>query len=80
MTKSSLWNALVAFQKYPFHTATGPPFVYEEETDAEADELIEKTTEAVGADEVSEPLEEKPIPKKRGGRKIFEKNKCLVTT
>ena len=24
-----LWNVVIAFQKYPFHTASGLPFVYE---------------------------------------------------
>lgn len=29
MSEDKLWEAVVAFQNYPFHTATGLPFVYE---------------------------------------------------
>lgn len=29
MSEDNLWDAVVAFQKYPFHTVTGLPFVYE---------------------------------------------------
>lgn len=29
MREDKLWAAVVAFQNYPFHTATGLPFVYE---------------------------------------------------
>lgn len=29
MNEDKLWNAVIAFQNYPFHTATGLPFVYE---------------------------------------------------
>lgn len=29
MNERALWNAVVAFQKYPFHTITGLPFTYE---------------------------------------------------
>ena len=29
MSESKLWEAVIAFQKYPFHTATGLPFTYE---------------------------------------------------
>lgn len=29
MSEEKLWDAVVAFQNYPFHTATGVPFVYE---------------------------------------------------
>lgn len=29
MSESKLWETIVAFQKYPFYTATGLPFVYE---------------------------------------------------
>lgn len=29
ISEEKLWEAVVAFQKYPFHTATGLPFVYE---------------------------------------------------
>lgn len=29
MSEDKLWDAVVAFQNYPFHTATGLPFVYE---------------------------------------------------
>lgn len=29
MSEDRLWKAIVAFQDYPFHTATGLPFVYE---------------------------------------------------
>ncbi len=28
-SEDKLWDAVVAFQNYPFHTATGLPFVYE---------------------------------------------------
>lgn len=28
-SRDNLWNAVVAFQHYPFHTAAGQPFVYE---------------------------------------------------
>lgn len=29
MSEDKLWEAVIAFQKYPFHTAAGLPFVYE---------------------------------------------------
>ena len=29
MSEHALWDAVVAFQKYPFHTVTGLPFTYE---------------------------------------------------
>lgn len=29
MSEDNLWDAVIAFQKYPFHTATGLPFTYE---------------------------------------------------
>ena len=29
MSEDKLWETIVAFQNYPFHTATGLPFVYE---------------------------------------------------
>ena len=29
MNEHALWDAVVAFQKYPFHTVTGLPFTYE---------------------------------------------------
>ena len=29
MNEYVLWDAVVAFQKYPFHTITGLPFTYE---------------------------------------------------
>lgn len=29
MSEDKLWEAVIAFQRYPFHTATGLPFVYE---------------------------------------------------
>lgn len=29
MSEDNLWQAVIAFQKYPFYTATGLPFVYE---------------------------------------------------
>lgn len=29
MSEDRLWDAVVAFQNYPFHTATGLPYVYE---------------------------------------------------
>ena len=29
MNEHALWDAIVAFQKYPFHTVTGLPFTYE---------------------------------------------------
>ena len=29
MNEYALWDAVVAFQKYPFHTVTGLPFTYE---------------------------------------------------
>ena len=29
MNEHALWNAVVVFQKYPFHTITGLPFTYE---------------------------------------------------
>ena len=29
MNEHALWDAVVAFQKYPFHTITGRPFTYE---------------------------------------------------
>ena len=29
MNEHALWDAVVAFQRYPFHTVTGLPFTYE---------------------------------------------------